>query len=192
MSPVVVEHATTVHNLMTAYQGELKARARYVAFAAEAEDEGFRGVASLFRAVARAEKIHADSHARAIHELGGEATGEGDPVAVSTILENLKTALAGEMYEVATLYAGFLEEAKESENAVAVRTFHGALEAEKVHAALFREAITLAENGPEDSWISTARDFHVCPVCGYISEKAHEHKHCPVCNYLSKRFETIR
>jgi rubrerythrin len=192
MSRVIVEHVTTVHNLMTAYKGELKARARYIAFAAQAEADGLRGVASLFRAVARAEKIHADNHARAIHELGTEAAGEGDPVAVSTTLENLKTALAGELYEIDTLYPELLEEATVSKTTAAVRAFHGALEAEKAHAGLFREAITLAESGPEDSWIVTARDFHVCPVCGYVSENAHEHKHCPVCNYLSKRFETIR
>jgi rubrerythrin len=192
MSPVVVEHGTTIHNLMTAYKGELRARARYIAFAARAEEDGFRGVASLFRAVSRAEKIHADNHARVIHELGGQAIGEGDPVAMSTTLENLKAALAGERYEAETLYPGFLEEAKENRNTVAIRTFHNACEAEKSHAGVFQEAITLMEIGPEGSWITTAREFNVCPVCGYVAENAHEHKHCPVCNYLSKRFEAIR
>jgi rubrerythrin len=50
-SPVVVL-------LQDAVTGEREAQARYVAFAKKADEEGYAGVASLFRAAAAAEKIH--------------------------------------------------------------------------------------------------------------------------------------
>ncbi|MGC8494772.1 MAG: ferritin family protein, partial [Syntrophobacteraceae bacterium] len=40
----------TLDNLMTAYNGESNARARYLAYAKEADQEGYGKVASLFRA----------------------------------------------------------------------------------------------------------------------------------------------
>jgi rubrerythrin len=192
MSQVAVEHATTIQNLMTAYKGESNARARYIAFAVKADADGLQGAASLFRAAAHAEKIHADNHARVLKQFGGEPTDGVNPVGVNTTLENLKTALAGERYEVDTMYPGFLKEATETKNAAAMRTFHFALEAEKAHARLFQEAITLVEFGPEDSWVDKARNFYVCPVCGYTSETPEEHKRCPVCNCLWKQFDVIR
>lgn len=189
---VAAENTTTMKNLLTAYQGESNAHARYVAFAAKAESDGFHGAASLFRAAARAEELHANNHARVIKDMGGEAACEADAVEVKTTLENLRTALAGERYEVDTMYPAFLGEARLQKNAAAMRTFHGALEAEKTHARLFSETIAFAETGLENSWIRTERSFYVCPVCGYTSEAPREHMRCPVCNCLWERFELIR
>jgi rubrerythrin len=90
------------------------------------------------------------------------------------------------------MYPGFLEEATERKNTAAIRTFHGALEAEKTHARLYAEAIALLVAGTKDSWIGEARDFYVCPVCGYTSETEEEHERCPVCNCPWEKFEIIR
>ena len=62
--------ATTLENLQAAFNGESNANARYLAFAKQAQSEGYGEVASLFRAAARAEKIHATNHAAVIEELG--------------------------------------------------------------------------------------------------------------------------
>jgi rubrerythrin len=153
MPQVAIENATFIQNLMTAYKGESNAHARYIAFAAKADVDGLYGVASMFRAVARAEKIHAENHARAIEQLGGEAIDDADPVGLSTTLENLKTALAGEQYEIETMYPGFLKEASESKNAAAIRSFHDALEAEKVHAVfLARQSRLPKPDQPIRGW----------------------------------------
>ena len=53
---------TTLDNLVTAYNGESNAHARYVEFAKKADEDGYGQVASLFRAAARAEEIHAETH----------------------------------------------------------------------------------------------------------------------------------
>ncbi|MGA3162541.1 MAG: rubrerythrin family protein, partial [Terracidiphilus sp.] len=182
MSGIAAENAITVQNLLDAFEGESNAHAKYTAFAAKADTDGLHGAASLFRAAARAEQIHSTNHARVIGTLGGNAKCQIHPVEVKSTLENLKTALNGEQYEIDTMYPGFLEEATARKNTAAIRTFHGALEAEKTHARLYAEAIALLVAGKKDSWIGEARDFYVCPVCGYTSETEEEHERCPVCN----------
>jgi rubrerythrin len=192
MSGITAENAVTVQNLMAAFEGESNAHARYTAFAARADEEGLHGVASLFRAAARSEQIHAGNHAHVINQWSLRAECEIHPIEVKSTLENLKTALNGEQYEIDTMYPGFLEEATARKNTGAIRTFTGALEAEKTHARLYSEAIALLVAGKKDSWIGEARDFYVCPVCGYTSETEEEHERCPVCNCPWEKFEIIR
>jgi len=192
MPTIAVENSKTIENLLAAYEGESNAHAKYTAFAVKADADGLRGAASLFRACARAEQIHAANHARVIKELGGEAKCEIHAVEVNSTLENLKTALAGEQYEVDVMYPGFIEEATASKNTAAIRTLHGAMEAEKTHARMYSEAIALVEAGKKDAWVSAPRTFYVCPVCGYTSDTPEEHDRCPVCNVPWERFEAIQ
>jgi rubrerythrin len=196
MSAIAPENAVTVQNLLAAFEGESNAHAKYTAFAAKADEEGLHGAASLFRAAARAEQIHAGNHARVIGQLGARAEAAIHPVEMKNTLENLKAALNGEKYEIDTMYPGFLAEATERKNTGAIRTFTGALEAEKTHARLYSEAIALLAAGKKDaqngSWIGEARDYYVCPVCGYTSETEEEHERCPVCKCPWERFEIIR
>lgn len=192
MSVISAENTVTVQNLLAAFEGESNAHAKYTAFAVKADADGLHGAASLFRAAARAEQIHAANHARVIKQLGGEAKCDIHAVEVKATLENLKAALGGEQYEIDTMYPGFIDEATERKNTAAIRTFHGALEAEKTHARLYGEAIALLVGGKMDTWIGAAREFYVCPVCGYTSETEEEHERCPVCNCPWERFEIIR
>ena len=192
MPGIVAENTITVQNLQAAFKGESNAHAKYTAFAVKADDEGLHGAASLFRAAARAEMIHATNHARVIGLLGGYAECEIHPVHVSSTAANLKTALGGEQYEIDIMYPGFLAEAETHKNTAAVRTFHWAMEAEKSHARLYTEAIALLEDGRTDTWIAEARDFYVCAVCGYTSENEEEHEKCPVCGLAWEKFEIIR
>jgi rubrerythrin len=192
MSVIAEANATTVENLLAAFECESNAHDKYTAFAARADEDELHGAASLFRAVARAEQMHAANHARVIKLLGGHAECEIRPVEAKSTAENLKAALNGEKYEIDTMYPGFLAEATEQKNTSAARTFTGALEAEKTHARLFSEAIALLAAGKRDTWIGEAREFYVCPVCGYTSETEEEHERCPVCNCAWEKFEIIR
>src|ERR1700759_5490471 len=70
-SPIAIENETTIRNLLSAFEGESNAHVRYSAFAVHADGEGLHGAASLFRAAARAEQIHAANHAPVIRQLGG-------------------------------------------------------------------------------------------------------------------------
>lgn len=192
MSQLVAEKSATIANLLAAYEGESNAHAKYDFFAAKADAEGWLGAASLFRAAARAEQIHAANHARVIRQLGGEARCEIFAVEVKSTLENLKAALGGEQYEAETMYPGFIAEASGSDVALAKRTFTWAMEAEKTHARLFQEAIGLVELRLKTSWAGFARPFYVCVACGYTTETPEEQARCPVCNLALDKFETIR
>jgi rubrerythrin len=182
---------TTIKNLLAAYESELNTQARYKAFAARADADGFSGVGSLFRAAARAEQIHANNQARVLRQMGSEARAEIEPCTVQGTWENLKVALAGEQREIDDVYPSFIDEASIHINSTAVRTFVWALEAEKTHVRLYTEALGLVERAQTEAWISTAREFYVCPVCACTSEER-EAENCAICSYPSDRLETIR
>jgi rubrerythrin len=186
---VATENENGVSNLLAAYEGELNAHARYKAFAAKAEAEGMNGAASLFRAAARAEQIHAGNHARVIRQMGGEATAQIRPFHVKSTLENLKTALGGEQHEIDSLYPKFLVHATSQLDTSAVRSFLWAIEAEKTHARLYQDAVVSMEAGP--GWTQDQLEFHVCTLCGYTA-KTQEADNCPACNFVWDRFERIR
>src|SRR3569833_2338711 len=104
MSESVLEKTLTITNLLAAFEGESNAHSKYLLFAAKADAEGWHGAASLFRAAARAEEIHASNHARVLKQLGAEAKCQIHPAEVKSTLENLKAALAGERCEIDTMY----------------------------------------------------------------------------------------
>jgi rubrerythrin len=179
----------TVRNLFAAYQGELSTQANYLAFAKQADSDGYHGIASLFRAAARAEQIHANNQARVLRQMGAEASANIEVSAVRSTLENLRSALTGESYEIDTLYPSFIDQATAKINSTAVRSFVWALEAEKTHAQLYTEAIALVEAEALGSWIANQRNFYVCPVCACTSHDKTEN--CTICSYPSERVETI-
>lgn len=191
MHGIGAENASLVEVLRTAFEGESNVQARYREFAGKADSEGWHGVASLFRATACAEAIHAANHGRIARQLGGQVQYEPQDFEVNNTLENLRTAVVGELFEVEVMYPAFLAQAQLRHDVAASRSFAWALEAEKTHVRLFNEAETLVEVEDEDSWITMRRDYHVCPVCGYTSEEMHQAGLCPVCNCAWKRFECV-
>lgn len=192
MHGIGTENASLVEVLHTAFVGEANVQARYREFAEKAEGEGWHGVASLFRAAALAEGIHAGNHGRIARQLGGHAELERHDFEVKSTLENLRAAVAGEQFEVDVMYPAFVAQAQVHHDVAAMRTFTWALEAEKTHARLFNEAEALVEVEDEESWVTMHREFYVCPVCGYTSEEQYQAELCPVCNCAWKRFECVR
>lgn len=176
--------AKTLENLQAAFNGESNANAKYLAFAKRADEEGYKKVATLFRAAARAEAIHFANHAEVIKKMGGTPTADIKTPEVGTTVENLKAAIAGETYERDTMYPEFLAEAKASRNMDAVITFNFAKSAEAEHAKLYTEALANLE-----SW-KAAGTFYVCPKCGYTTSDPNL-KSCPVDRTPKEKFEAI-
>lgn len=162
----------TTENLKAAFAGESQANRKYLAFAKKADEEGYPQVARLFRAAAHAETVHAHNHLRAVEGIHSTA-------------ENLKEAIAGENYESVSMYPGFLAEAEAEDDKHAARTFHYALEVEKVHEKLYREALEMLGKQDEEY------DYYVCPVCGYTHAHNAPEK-CPVCGVLGSKFERVQ
>ena len=117
----------TETNLAAAITGEAKARLEYTAFAMQAMQEGHPEIAQLFLEAAGAETIHGISHLRV---SGG----------VGSTMENLDEAANGEDYEIEEMYLRFVREAEQDGRGDAAASFKLALEREKHHRAMFKEA----------------------------------------------------
>jgi len=163
---------TTKENLKEAFAGESQANQKYRAFAKKAERDGFPNIAKLFNTAAEAERIHAEGHFGALDGIG------------STI-ENIKAAIDGETYEYTTMYPPMLEQA-EAENHKAKRMFKYAVEAEDVHAQLYKLALAAAEQGKD----LDVADFYLCPVCGHI-EFGKPEENCPICGTLASKYVKV-
>jgi rubrerythrin len=178
------EAATTLDNLQAAFNGESNAHARYLAFAERADQEGYAGVASLFRAAARAEEVHASNHAVVIRKLGAEPRATIDPVDVKATAENLRRAIEGESYERDTMYPEFITKARADNDKDAIRTFQYARTAEAEHAKLY----TMASNDPDRLKAKTT--FYVCQVCGYTTDNLDFAK-CVSCFNPKEKYEAV-
>ena len=189
VSQIATENEVTVKDLLIAFESESNAHAKYTAYAAKADAEGLHGTASLLRATARSEEIHAKNHARLIRQLGGEPAAQIQALEVRTTLENLKEALSDEIYEVDSMYPRLLANTRGTNNSAA-QTFTWALEAEKTHTGLLSEEIEKMKTGSADSSNGTALDFYVRAVCGKVSQFA-EPGWCWVCNHFCGTFEII-
>jgi rubrerythrin len=183
-SPTITANEATLKNLMTAFNGESNASAKYAAFARKADQEGFGRVASLFRAASRAEQIHAANHARVIEKMGGKAEAKIDDIHIGTTAENLKVAIAGEEYERDVMYPDFIQEAETQKNSSAIRTFQWALEAEAEHARMYSHALKHLNEQ------RTKTVFYVCVACGYTTDDQ-DLMRCMVCNAPREKFERI-
>jgi rubrerythrin len=150
----------TLDNLMAAFNGESNAKAKYTEFAKKADQEGYAGVASLFRAAARAEEVHATRHGEVIRKMGGTPKADIKLPEIKSTADNLKAAVEGETYERDKMYPEFIAEAKASGNKDALRAFNFAIAAETEHAKLYGEAAANLQGWKQ------AKTFYVCPTCG--------------------------
>jgi rubrerythrin len=165
----------TLDNLMTAFNGESNANAKYLAFAEKADQEGYGAVATLFRAAAQAEKIHFTWHSQIIQDLTGTVpVANIETPAVRSTAENLQAAIDGETYESTVMYPGFITKAEEEAVTEAIDAFEDASAAEAVHARLYKEALAgLDQKAP-------AKTLYVCPKCGNV-EEVRPGTVCPIC-----------
>jgi len=155
-----------------AFAGESKAHMKYMIFAEIAEKNGFPNLARMFHAIAYAEQVHATNHARNIG-------------LVKETPENIQSCIDGEDFEVEEMYPAYLAIAELQKEKGAQRAHHYALEAEKIHRTMYREAKEMAEKGVDIEMSS----IYICPVCGYTHYKGELPDHCPVCGVSSNKFK---
>jgi rubrerythrin len=184
--PSMAAASKTIDNLQAAFNGESNAHARYLAFATKADEEGYGQVASLFRAAAKAEEIHAANHAVVIKKLGGTPEAKIETPVVGSTKENLEAAIKGESYERDTMYPEFLKQARAEGNTDAVQTFNYAKTAESEHAKLYSQAL----NDLPTLKGSKSKDHFVCTVCGYTTVQMDFSK-CPSCFNSKDKYERV-
>ncbi|MCK5215289.1 MAG: rubrerythrin family protein [Candidatus Omnitrophica bacterium] len=152
----------TIKNLKVAFAGESQANQKYRAFAKKAENDGFPNVARLFRTTAEAERIHAEGHLGALEGIGSTA-------------QNLQAAIEGETYEFKEMYPPMLDAAT-AEDHKAKRMFKFAIDAEAIHAQLYKLALAAVNSGKDIG----ANKVYLCPLCGHI-ELGEAPEKCPIC-----------
>jgi rubrerythrin len=161
-------------NLQAAFAGESQANRMYLAFAKKAEEDGYPGIAKLFRATAEAETVHAHSHFRVLGKIQGTA-------------ENLESAIAGEAHEYKEMYPEFVAEAEKEGNQQAAFSFKHAMAVEEIHHGFYSEALESLKAGKDipDTTIS------ICPVCGNTVKGGLPDK-CPICGVPGERFFEVK
>lgn len=153
----------SIKNLKEAFAGESQANRRYLTFALKAEQEGLPNIASLFRAAAEAETVHAMNHLRIAGEVG-------------MTISNLDEAISGETFEFTKMYPQFIEIARSERNKRAEWSFNVANKVEEIHAGLFQTALAALKNNLDLSSV----EYHVCQVCGHTVGGSAPEK-CPIC-----------
>ena len=163
---------STSENLKEAFAGESQANRMYLAFAKQAEKDGYPQVAKLFRAAAEAETVHAHAHFRVMG-------------AIKKTEENLQAAIEGEGFEFQQMYPKFLAEAQAEENKPAVVSFKNALAVEEIHHGLYSNALEAIQSGAD----LPGAKIYVCAVCGNTVN--HVPDKCPICGANKEQFNEI-
>lgn len=177
----------TVKNLATAYAGETTASAKYAAYAKKAQEGGFTQIALLFKAASTSEKIHANNHRWVLEDMG-EAVPEVRPqYTVKTTKENLADAIAGESYEISTMYPEFLTAANAADNPLALSSLNYAYRTEQRHKPLYEKTLAALQNNQLNT-LST--QYFVCPTCGNTYDSTPP-KRCRISMTSSDRFLKI-
>ena len=182
-----IKGTQTEKNLLTSFAGESQARMRYTYYASVAKKEGYEQIAAIFTETADQEKEHAKRMFKYLEGGMVEITASYPAGVISTTLNNLLEAAAGEHEEWSQDYPHFADVAEQE----------GFYEI----AAMYRN-ISVAEKGQEERYrafvnnIETASVFAKegevvwqCRNCGYITIGKEAPEVCPACLHPQAYFE---
>lgn len=172
-------------DLQSALDNEFNARVRYRAFADKAIEDGYGEVASLFRAAARAEEVHAGRFMSLALSRGGSGQAMTQDVDVKSTKENLSLLVSTEKRERDVLYPLFAEHATAAGDKRAAEVFELVRSAEIEHFNLCQEASANLEKhtGP-------SKTYYVCKGCGYTTAVRTGGK-CPLCGGPADNFTDV-
>ncbi|CDA21257.1 MAG TPA: rubrerythrin family protein [Candidatus Caccoplasma intestinavium] len=182
-----VKGTKTEQNLLKSFAGESQARGRYVYFASIAKKEGYEQIAAIFNETAEQEKEHAKRFFKFLEGGMVEITASYPAGILSTTVENLKAAAAGENEEWSELYPEFAKVADEEGFPQIAEAFRRIATVEAGHEArylkLYERMIngTVFEDEEEIEW--------QCRNCGYIHKGKKAPEVCPACQHPKAYFE---
>lgn len=183
----------TADNLLKSFAGESQARMRYTYYASVAKKEGFLQIANIFIETADNEKEHAKRFFKFLNEdpeLAGkplEINAAYPAGGMSSTVENLKMAAAGENEEWTELYPTFADIADEEGFADIATVYRKIADVEKRHEARYNK---LAKNIMGDEVFTKDKEvLWKCDNCGYIHEGLSAPVKCPACAHPQSYFE---
>lgn len=177
----------TINNLKAAFTGETIASAKYAAYSKKAKEEGFTQIALLFKATSKSEMIHANNHRAVLEDMGESIPVVNPQYTVKTTQENLADAIAGESYEISTMYPEFMTTANSADNQLALTSLNYAYRTEQRHKPMYEQALTAVQNNQA---ATLPGQYLVCPTCGNTYDAAPP-KRCRISMTPNERFFKI-
>jgi rubrerythrin len=169
----------SINNIKLGIKNETTASAKYVAYAQEAWNEGLDTIARLFEAASKSESYHASNHKAVLKTFKVEMDEYTPAYTVGKTLDNLKDAIKCETSEVDSMYPAFIFGAKKRmKSPETVKSLTYALETEKRHIVLFKNALKSLE---EKTPLAIPYFYAVCPVCGCTYDSIKAPENCEVC-----------
>lgn len=178
----------TEKNLLKAFAGESQAKNRYTFFAKQAKKEGFEQIAALFMETAINEEQHAKQFFKHLESGEGvEITAMYPAGKISSTVENLKAAAAGENEEWTELYPHFADVAEEEGFKDVARTFRNIARVEKEHEERYLKLAANIEN--DEVFSKKEKTRWKCRKCGHVHEGESAPNMCPTCQHPQGYFE---
>ena len=176
----------SVENLAKAYANGALAMAQSKAFAAKADEEGYKSVAALFRAAEYAEGIHMKKYEMALKDLGSAVSETKLPeVTAKTTKENLETLIKA-VEANAVAYGDYIKQAQKDGATKAGMFLGGAVADEASRGKLYKQAAA-----DLDGWKAAGKEIIVCEVCGFTTIDG-KLKTCPVCSAPREKFKLFK
>ncbi|MDP8224411.1 MAG: rubrerythrin family protein [Candidatus Lernaella stagnicola] len=161
----------TQAGLKKAFQGEAEAHFRNLAFAGQAEKDGYPQIAHMFRAIAEAEAVHCRNALR----LRG---------IVKDTESNLQAAFEHELAAKNEHYPQLIKVAEEEGERPAALIFSRTKDVEELHASIYKKALDHLMEERET-------EYYVCSVCGWIADSQIPDE-CPICQAPPEKFDEVK
>lgn len=157
----------TDDNLQHVLKSAASASTRYLAYATIAEENGYRQIAKLFKALAETQKVYAVNIMKVLGELGSTQ-------------ENLSAAIDEKTYDFTQRLPTFIEQADKDGNPMAGTAFQALVSTTKVHVKILNAAL-------ENMGRNKELDYWVCDMCGNL-EGGDEPVACRICGAAREKF----
>ncbi len=184
-----IKGTQTEKNLLIAFAGESQARNRYTYYAGAAKKEGLMQIASIFEETANQEKEHAKRFFKFLEGGEVEITETFPAGEISTTLDNLRAAAAGEEHEWSDMYPAFAKTAREEGFEDIALAFEAISVAEKQHGKRYRDLADNLEAGRV--FKRNGKVVWRCRNCGYLHEAEEAPDVCPACLHPKAHFELL-
>ena len=182
-----IKGTQTEKNLLTSFAGESQARMRYTDYASVAKKEGYEQIAAIFTETADQEKEHAKRMFKYLEGGMVEITASYPAGVISTTLNNLLEAAAGEHEEWSQDYPHFADVAEQEGFYEIAAMYRNISVAEKGHEERYRAFVNNIETA--SVFAKEGEVVWQCRNCGYITIGKEAPEVCPACLHPQAYFE---
>ena len=182
-----IKGTQTEKNLLTSFAGESQARMRYTYYASVAKKEGYEQIAAIFTETADQEKEHAKRMFKYLEGGMVEITASYPAGVISTTLNNLLEAAAGEHEEWSQDYPHFADIAEQEGFYEIAAMYRNISVAEKGHEERYRAFVNNIETA--SVFAKEGKVVWQCRNCGYITIGKEAPEVCPACLHPQAYFE---